>query len=81
MKLLLIVFLLLSTPALAQQQPDPMFLQRALAVVQAQRNQALDAVAGSEAKVSGLTDELAKATAQIKALRDKYEPVDKKDQH
>ena len=58
----------LAAPAFAQQQPDPAFLQRALGSMQAQRNQAMDALAVSEAKSAGLADDLAKAQARIKEL-------------
>lgn len=68
MKKVLIVALLLSTPALAQQQHDPMFLQRALTAMQTQRNQAQDVAAEREAQ---LMNELAKAQARIKELEQK----------
>jgi len=61
----------LVSPAFAQQQPDPAFLQRALASMQSQRNQAMDALAVSEAKSAGLADDLAKAQIRIKELDDK----------
>jgi len=71
MKRLVCAILLLATPAFAQQQPDPAFLQRALASMQSQRNQAMDALAVSEAKSAGLADDLAKAQIRIKELDDK----------
>ena len=71
MKRLVFAILLLATPAFAQQQPDPAFLQRALASMQSQRNQAMDALAVSEAKSAGLADDLAKAQIRIKELDDK----------
>lgn len=62
MKKLAVLILLIASPALAQQQPpDPAFLQRALGAMQAQRNQAMDSAAVSEAK-------LAEALARIKTL-------------
>ena len=62
-------------PAVAYaQQPDPTFLQHAVTALQSQRNAALDAQAVAEAKVAGLTDELAKANKQVKELNDKLNP-------
>lgn len=65
MKKLAALILLIASPALAQQQPDPALMQRALAAMQAQRNQALDIAAEREAQ---LMLELAKAQARIKEL-------------
>lgn len=75
MRLILIVAALaLASPAFSQQAPlDSAFLQRAIAAVQTQRNVALDSAAVAEAKVSGLTEELAKANARIKELEAKPE--------
>ena len=75
-KLLIASTLLIPVVAYAQQpvvaqQPDPTFLQHAVTVLQSQRNAALDAQAVAEAKVAGLTDELAKANKQVKELNDK----------
>ncbi len=67
------ILLVLTIPALAQQPLDPAFLQRALGALQAQRNQAMDAAAVSEAKAAGLADDLAKAQARIKELETKKE--------
>lgn len=62
-----------ATSALAQQAqpPDPAFLQRALTAMQGQRNQAMDALAISEAKTAGVAEELAKTTARVKELEAK----------
>lgn len=68
MKRLVLLLALVSSPALAQQQPDPAFLQRALASMQNQRNQAMDAAARAEAIAAGLSDDLAKAQARVKEL-------------
>jgi hypothetical protein len=62
--------LLATTPTLAQ-QPDPAVMQRALNVLQAQRNQALDAAASAEVRAAGLAEELAKTQAQLKELEAK----------
>lgn len=66
----LLLLLALGTSALAQ-QPDPIFLQKAIAAVQTQRNLAMDTAAVAEAKVAQLTEELTKAQARIKELEDK----------
>lgn len=75
MKKITLAFLLLTTPALAQQQssPDPAFMQRAISSLQVQRNQAMDAAAINEAKAAGLADDLTKAQARIKELEKKPE--------
>lgn len=65
--------LLLSSVAFAQQQPDPAFLQKAIAALQIQRNQALDAYVVDEAKIATLNEEIAKANARIKELEPKPE--------
>ncbi len=54
-----------------QQQPDPIVMQRAMNVLQAQRNQALDQGAAAEVRSAGLADELSKAQAKIKELEEK----------
>lgn len=78
MKRLALVFVLLASPAVAQQQqPDPAFLQRAITVLQAQRNAALDQAAGAEARVAQIADDLAKAQARIKELEPKAAPAEK----
>jgi hypothetical protein len=63
--------LFVATPALAQQAPDAAFLQRAITVLQGQRNQAMDAQAVAAAQVATLTDHLAKAKARIMELEPK----------
>lgn len=68
----LFLLVVLSAPAAAQ-QPDPMFLQRAIAAVQTQRNVAMDAAAVAEAKVAALTEELDKAKVRVKELEAKIE--------
>lgn len=74
MRILLILALLLAAgPAIAQ-QADTAFLQRAISVLQAQRNTALDQAALAEAKLAGLADDLAKANARIKSLEDAAAP-------
>jgi hypothetical protein len=62
-----IIALLIAAPAFAQ-GADPAFMQRAITVLQQQRNNALDAQAAAEAKASGLTEDLNKALAKIKEL-------------
>jgi hypothetical protein len=70
--LILIVVLLLPSATLAQ-QADPAFLQRAVSVLQTQRNEALNAAAAQQARADGLADDLAKAQARIKELEQKQE--------
>ncbi|MEI5710467.1 hypothetical protein WB401_46285, partial [Streptomyces brasiliscabiei] len=53
------------------EQPDPAFMQRAIAALQNQRNQALDAAAAAAAKAEGLSEDLVKAQARIKELEEK----------
>ena len=61
--------LLASTTAFAQQQqPDPAFLQRALGAIQAQRNQAMDNLAASEAKSAMATEQLDATRGQVSKL-------------
>jgi hypothetical protein len=65
----------LANLALAQQTlPDPAFLQKALSAMQAQRNQAMDALAVSDAKAQMVAEDLAKANTRIKELEPKPEP-------
>lgn len=74
MKIFFVAFsLLFAGAALAQQQPDPALLQRAANALQAQRNQAMDALAVAEARGAGLADDLAKAQARIKELEPKQD--------
>jgi hypothetical protein len=75
-KLFLVLTLLGNVPtvATAQQQPDPAFLQRALAAMQTQRNQAQDIAAEREAQ---LMLELAKAQAKLKEQEAKPAPAEK----
>lgn len=76
MKILaLVIALLFSTTTISlAQQADPAFLQKALGAMQSQRNQAMDALAVSEAKAQMAADQITKEQARIKELEDKYEP-------
>lgn len=68
-KILVLTTIFASTSAFAQQQtPDPVFMQRAITSLQAQRNSALDAQIVAEAKLAGVSEDLAKAQARIKEL-------------
>lgn len=67
------VFLILFTSPVWAQQPDPAFLQRAIAALQTQRNAAMDAAAVAEAKVAAVTEERDKAQARVKELEAKSE--------
>jgi hypothetical protein len=73
----IIFALTLTASGAVAQQADPQFLQRAVPVLQAQRNQALDAAAAQQARADGLADDLAKAQARIKELEQKQEPPPK----
>jgi hypothetical protein len=70
-RLLFVLSLLLISPAIAQQSPDPAFLQAAVTALQAQRNAANDNAAALEAKLNIATADLAKANARIKELEPK----------
>lgn len=74
--LIALTAVLVSSSAMAQ-QPDPAFLQRAVQALQSQRNAALDAQAVAEAKVAGLTEDLARANLRIKGFEDKEPKKDK----
>lgn len=72
MRLVLVFALLWSSAAFAQQSsPDTATLQRLLAAVEQQRNQALTAQAIAEAKIGGLSDELIKVNTRLKELEGK----------
>ena len=59
----------IATGASAQQAvPDPAFMQKAIAAVQAQRNNALDVAAAAEARATQLAEENTKLKAQIEQL-------------
>lgn len=72
-KILIAATLMAAVAAYAQQQPDPAVMQRAMNVLQAQRNQAFDQAATAEVRAAGLADDLAKAQARIKELEPKAE--------
>ena len=78
MRAILLLAVMVVTPALAQQQPDPAMLQKAIAVLQQQRNEAMDKAAAAEVKASQLADELQKLKAETeKAGAPKDTPADK----
>ena len=81
MKRFIIASALLFVPAAgsAQQTPDPAFLQKALTAMQAQRNQASDAQAVLEARLSMANEELAKAKDKIKEMEAKAKPPEPKE--
>ena len=64
---------LLMEPAVAQ-QPDIPTLQRAVAVLQAQRNTAYDLQAQSEIRAAGLAQENEQLKVRIKELEAKLPP-------
>jgi hypothetical protein len=57
-----------------QQPPDPAFMQKAIAALQAQRNTALDAQAMAESRAAMLADEVVSLKRQIDDLKKKAEP-------
>lgn len=72
------IILATTAPAFAQTAPDAAFLQRAVNVLQAQRNAALDAQAIAEANLAGVKEDLAKAQARIKELTPKSDEAQPK---
>lgn len=54
--------------------PDPAFMQKAMAALQQQRNEAMDRVAGAEARLAVTAEELQKAQIELRQLKMKYEP-------
>jgi septal ring factor EnvC (AmiA/AmiB activator) len=65
----LVIVAALASPALAQQQqPDQAFMQAAIAALQAQRNQAMDNLAASEAKSAMATEQIGAARGQVSKL-------------
>lgn len=66
-RILAVAAFLIASAAHAQ-TADPAYLQRAIASVENQRNQALTAQAVAEAKLAGVLEDLAKAQARIKEL-------------
>jgi cell shape-determining protein MreC len=65
---IIILFLSVST-AFAQQQPDPSSLQKAIQIVQAQRNRALDEAAENALRAASLAEENSKLKAEIEQLK------------
>lgn len=67
--------LLVAVPAVA----DDEYLKRAIAVLQAQRNEAADRAVVAEAKGQGLEEELKRVRADLAALKEKHpDPEQKK---
>lgn len=65
-----VILFMVMAPAFAQQQPpDPASLQKAIVVLQQQRNNAMDQAAGAQAEAMRLVDENAKLKAEIEALK------------
>lgn len=73
-----LIFLTFISTVKAAEQPDASFLQKAIGVLQTQRNEAMDKATLAETKLSLAIDDIAKDKAEIKRLKDKYEP-EKKD--
>ncbi len=66
MRKLIAVLLLISAPALADEQLN--FLTNALRELQVQRNNALDEAVSAKAKTNLMTDQLTQANQRIKEL-------------
>lgn len=64
---------LIVSPAMAQQQPttDAATLQKAISVLQSQRNQAMDALAGAQTSVEMISEENRKLRLEIEELKKK----------
>jgi peptidoglycan hydrolase CwlO-like protein len=77
-KFLIISVVAFSASTASAQQADVSFMQRAITALQTQRNTALDQQAASEAKVSGLTEDLAKSQAKVKELEAKVKELEDK---
>jgi hypothetical protein len=67
-KYLVLPFVLIATPVVAQQVSDQAFLQQAIAAVQSQRNQALDAMAACQAQSSIAAAEVDRLKQRIAEL-------------
>lgn len=63
--------LLLISPAFAQQQPDPAFLQRVIPPLQQQRNEAYDKAALAEARAALLAEEVKRLQAELDKAKPK----------
>lgn len=75
MKRLVLALVLLSTPVFAQQQQaDVNTLQKALAVLQQQRNNAMDALASATTQATMLQEENNKLKAEIEEMKKPKEP-------
>lgn len=78
---LLVISILISTQAFAQVPNELSFLQKALGVLENQRNQALTNLTLSETKLLIASEDLGKANGKIKELEDKIKTLDvKKDE-
>lgn len=73
-KILIAGALALSLSPAAAQGPVPGVLEKAIVVMQSQRNQALDAQANAETRALLCTDEVTKLKAELEELRKKLEP-------
>lgn len=76
-RLVMIALILSTASAMAQTaQPDIDYLNKAIVALQAQRNQAFDAHAVSEAKLAQSQEQLKQAQLKIKELEDKLKEKD-----
>lgn len=68
-------FALLVSSAQAQQQSDPILLQKALVVLQQQRDAAMNAHVEAAALAAVLAEENAKLRAKVEELQKRQEPA------
>lgn len=73
---IIILSLLVSSSAFAQVPNDPNFLQKALGVLENQRNQALTNQAIAETKLLMMVDDISKSTTKIKELETKIKDLE-----
>ena len=70
MKRFILASILLTTPALAQQRPDPDFLVLAITALENQRNSALNAQATAEARLMQANKEIAELKAKLEPKKE-----------
>lgn len=78
LKKLIVLAVLFSSPAAAQQAPDPAFVQKVVEVLQQQRNAAMDLQAQALSQVAVLNEEITKLKARIAELEKPPASTEKK---
>jgi hypothetical protein len=71
MRRLILISLLIGSPAFAQQQPSPAELRGAFTAIVAERDAAMNLLIQSEAKASVLAEQVATLQAKVKELEAK----------